>query len=139
MGDCRLPHLIEQNIKVARDPKTRNFFNTIQPVSLGSIKPGSFTCPSILESLQENEFNVNSDISLKFSLCHWGITKLTFYAIVNSPNKALIRGGGIDEGTQEAAEPEFLDEHQKINDCETDECKTTLGCKLPVKYMCHVV
>ena len=70
MGDCRLPHLIEQNIKVARDPKTRNFFNTIQPVSLGSIKPGSFTCPSILESLQENEFNVNSDISLKFSLCH---------------------------------------------------------------------
>ena len=58
---------------------------------------------------------------------------------MNSPNKALIRGGGIDEGTQEAAEPEFLDEYQKINDCETDECKTTLGCKLPVKYMCHVV
>ena len=58
---------------------------------------------------------------------------------MTSPNKALISGGGIDEGTQEATGPEFLDEYRKINDCETGECKTTLGNKLPVKYMCYVV
>ena len=58
---------------------------------------------------------------------------------MTSPNKALIGGGGIDEGTQEAAGPKFLDEYQKFKDCETGECKTTLGNKLPVKYMCYVV
>ena len=57
--------------------------------------------------------------------------------LVNSVNKTLIGGGGIGGAIQEAAGPRLLDECQKLNDCETDGCKVTLGHKLPAKYVFH--
>ena len=87
--------------------------------------------PYTLESLQKLEFEVNNDINSKVSLCQGDITKLNIDAIVNSVNKTLIGGGGIGGVIHEAAGPVLLDECQKINGCETKECKVTLGHKLP--------
>ena len=42
--------------------------------------------------------------------------------------------GGV---IHEAAEPGLVDECQKLNVCETGECKVTLGHKLPPKYVFH--
>ena len=66
------------------------------------------------------------------------ITKLNVDAIVISANKAL-NGGGIDGAIHEAARPGLLHECQKLNGCETGECKVTLGYKLPAKYVSRTV
>ena len=47
--------------------------------------------------------------------------------IVNSVNKMLIRGGGIDGAIQETADSGLIDECQNLNGNETDECKVTQG------------
>ena len=122
----------------ASDPKIQNcFFNTIQPVSLDIIKPWSVSCPSTLESLQRLEFEVNNDINVKVSFCQGDITKLNVDVIVNSVNKTLTVGGGIDGAIHEAAGPGMVDEFQKFNFCETGECKVTLGHKLPAKCVSY--
>ena len=77
--------------------------------------------------MQKLEFEVNRDINSKVSLCEGDITKLNVDAIVNSLNKTLIGGGGIDGAIHEAEGPELIHECQKLNDCETGECKVTLG------------
>ena len=107
------------------------FFNTIQPVSLDIIKPWSVTCPSTLEALQKLEFEVNIDVNVKVSLSQGDITKLNVDAIVNSVNKTLTVGGGIGGAIHEVAGPVLVDECQKLNVCETGECKVTVGHKLP--------
>ena len=132
--------LTENKVNVASDPKVQNcFFNTIQPVSLDIIKPWSVTCPSTLESLQKLEFEVNNDVNVKVSLCQGDITKLNVDVIVNSVNKTLTVVGAIDGAIHEAAGPGLVDECQKLNVCETGECKVTLGHKLPAKYVFHTV
>ena len=115
------------------------FFNTVQPISLDNIKPWSVTCPSTLEASQKLEFELNNDVNLKISLCQRDFTKLNVDVIVNSVNKTLMSGGGIDGAIHEAAGPGLLDECQKFNCCETAECKFTLGYKLPAKYVFHTV
>ena len=52
---------------------------------------------------------------------------------------ALIVRGGLDGVILEAGRPEFLDECQQLNGCETGDCKVTLGYKLPGKYAFHTV
>ena len=115
------------------------FFQYNSTSQLRHIKPWSVTCPSTLESLQKLEFEVNIYINLKVSLCQGDITKLNVDAIANSVNKTLIWGGGIGGAIHEAAGPELLDECQKLNGCETCECKVTLGDKLQAKYVFHTV
>ena len=85
------------------------------------------------------EFEVNNDINFKVSLCQGDTTKVNVDAIVNLVNNTLIGGGGIGEAIQEAVGPGLLDECQKLNGCETGECKVTLGSKLPAKYVFHIV
>ena len=92
-----------------------------------------------MESLQKLEFEVDNDINSKVSLCQGDITKLNVDAIVNSVNKTLIGGGGIDGAIHEAAGPRLIDECQKLNGCETGECKVTSDYKLPAKYVFHTV
>ena len=75
------------------------------------------------------EFEVNNDINVKVSLWQVDITKLNVDEIVNSVNKTLTVGGGIDEAIHEAAGPGLVDECQKFNVCETGQCKVTLGHK----------
>ena len=128
------------NVYVARSPKVQNvFLNTIQPLSLYNIKSWSVTCPSTLESLQKVKFEVNDDINSKVSLCHGDITKTNVDAIVNAANETLISGGGIYEAIHEAAGPELLHECQKLNGCETGDCKVTFGYKLRANYVFHTV
>ena len=99
-------NLTENKVNVASDSKVQNcFFNTIQPVSLDIIKPWSVTCPSTLESLQKLEFEVDNDVNVKLSLCQGDITKLNVDVIVNSVNKILNVGGGIDGAIHEAVRP----------------------------------
>ena len=132
--------LSENNVNVASGPKVQNvFFNTIQPVSLDIIKPWSVTCPSTVESLQTLEFVVNNDINSKISLYQGDITKINVDAIVNSVNKTLIGGGHVNGAIHEAALPGLIAECQKLNGCETGECKVTLGYKLPVKYVFYIL
>ena len=112
--------LTENNVNVASVPKVQNcFFNKIQPVSLDIIKPWSVTCPSTLKSLRKLEFEVNNDINLKVSLCQGDITKFNVDVIVNSVNKRLIGGGGIDGAIHEAVGSGLMDECQKSNVFET--------------------
>ena len=47
-----------------------------------------------------------------------------------STNKVLIFGGVVDN-----AIPGLLDKCEKLNGCETGQCKVTLGYKLPAKYV----
>ena len=123
-GIAKKCDLSENNVSVASDPNIQNcFLNTVQSVSLDIIKPWSVTCPSNLESLQKLGFEVNNDINSKVSLCQGDITSLNVDAIVNSVNKTLIVGGGIDGVFHEAAGSGMLDECQKLNDCEIGECK----------------
>ena len=56
--------------------------------------------------------------------------------IVNSVNKILTVGGGIDGAIHEAVGPRFVDERQKVNVCETGECKVTIGHKLRAYKIC---
>ena len=138
-GTAKKCDLSENNVNVASCPKVQNcFFNTIQPVSLDIIKPRSVTCPSTLESLQKLEIEVNNDINSKYYLCQGDITKLNIDVIVNSGNKTLTGGGGIDGAIHEAAGSGLVDECQKLNACEIGECKVTLGYKLPAKYVFHI-
>ena len=81
------------------------------------------------------EFKVSNDINSKVSLCQGDITKLNIDVIANSVNKTLVGGGGIDGAIHEAAGPVLVEECQKLNVCETGECKVTLGYKLPAKYV----
>ena len=109
---------------VACDTKVQNyFFNTIQLVSLDIVKPSSVTCPSTLNSLQKLELEVNNDINSKVSLCQGNITKLNVDMILNSVNKTLIGEEGIDGAIHEAVGPGLVDEFQKLNVCETGDCK----------------
>ena len=139
-GTAEKCDLTENKVNVASDPKVQNcFFNAIQPVSLDIIKPWSVACPSTLESLQKLEFEVNNDINVKVSLWQGDITKLNVDVIVNSVNKTLTVGGGIDGAIHEATGSGLVDECQKLNVCETGECKVTLGHKLPAKYVFHII
>ena len=60
-------------------------------------------------------------------------------AIVNAACETLISGGGIHGAIYEAAGPELLHECQKLNGCETGDCKVTLGYKLRANYVFHTV
>ena len=94
------------------------------------------TCPS---TLQKVKFEVNSDVNSEVSLCQGDITKVNVDAIVNAANETLISGGGTYEVIREAAGPGLLQECQKLNGCETGACKVTLGYKLPVCYVFHII
>ena len=84
-------------------------------------------------------FEVNNDVNVKVSLCQGDITKLNVDVVVNSVNKTLTVGGGIDQAVHEATGPVLVDEFQKLNVCETGEHKVSPGHKLPGKYEFHTV
>ena len=58
---------------------------------------------------------------------------------MNSVNKTLIWGEGIGGAIHETTGPGLLDDCQKLNGCETGECKVTLGYKLSARYGFYTV
>ena len=75
----------------------------------------------------------------KVSLCQGDITKLNVDVILNLVTKTLIGGGRVNGVIHEDAGPGLIDEYQKLNGCESGECKVTLGYKLPAKYVFHTL
>ena len=58
---------------------------------------------------------------------------------MNSGNKTLTGGGGLDGANHNAAGPGLIDECQELSGCRTGECKVTLSYKLPAEYVFHAV
>ena len=54
---------------------------------------------------------------------------------VSSVNKTLIGGEANDGSIYEAVGPRLVDDCQKLDVCETGDCKVTPGCKLPDKHV----
>ena len=85
------------------------------------------------------KFESNNDINSKVSFCQGDFTKINADAIVSAVNKTLISGGTIYGAIHEAAAPGLLFECQKLNRCETCDCKVTLDNKLRANYVFHTV
>ena len=58
---------------------------------------------------------------------------------MNAISETLISGGVVDGAIRKAAGPELLYECQKLNPCETIDCKDISGYKLPANYMFHTI
>lgn len=67
------------------------------------------------------------------------ITTLGVDAIVNSANRRLLGGGGVDGVIHQVAGEELYQECLTLNGCMEGEAKITKGYKLPAKWVIHTV
>jgi TATA box-binding protein-associated factor RNA polymerase I subunit A len=88
---------------------------------------------------RESKCAVRDDLNGKVALWRGNICALEIDAIVNAANERCLGGGGIDGAIHGAAGSELYEECRTLNGCPTGETKTTLGYKLPAKYVLHSV
>ena len=67
------------------------------------------------------------------------ITTLSYDAIVNAANSALMPGGGVDGAIRRKAGPELTERLYRIGRCEEGEAIITPGFRLPAKHVIHTV
>lgn len=67
------------------------------------------------------------------------ITTLSVDAVVNSANRSLLGGGGVDRAIHRAAGRELLWACADLGGCEVGKSKIPPGFRLPAKYVIHAV
>jgi len=67
------------------------------------------------------------------------ITTMKVDAIVNSANRRLLGGGGVDGAIHRVAGEELYQACLKLNGCMEGEAKITKGFNLPAKWIIHTV
>ena len=67
------------------------------------------------------------------------ITKMKVDAIVNTANKDLMPGGGVNGAIHKVAGPQLTGECKLLGGCKPGEAKLTYGYNLPSKYVIHTV
>ena len=80
-----------------------------------------------------------TDSKKTFRLLQGDITTLAVDAIVNSANKSLLGGAGVDRAIHRAAGRELLEACLQLDGCPIGESRLTPGFRLPAHHVIHSV